>query len=120
MEIGESQLAELFNQAEWYCEGWDEMLQEVERLAKSKSSPRLRAYMERLVPRLRNMQRRANRVCYDRRHKIYEIYNYTYEMYCWYLDNDYPEEGARPDRLVLFDEYLTPEQRDALRKRVED
>lgn len=120
MEVKQQQLEQLFEQVQFYAEGWNEMLQAVGLLTTiAMESPRPQAYLEYLVPRLRALQRRMNRVYYSQKGRFYIIENYTYEMFCWYLDKGFPEEAIRPNSLRVLVEWLKPEENDEFRKRIE-
>lgn len=119
MEVREQRCNEALDRVADYAADWDEMLEMVAKIDVATNKPT--TYLEYLVLRLRDMQRRMNRV-YRRQTKsggLLEIQNYTYDMYCWYLERGFPEEAITPHKLLVLEEWLTPEERDQFRSRIE-
>lgn len=121
MEVREERCNEALDQIADYAADWDEMLEMVAKIDVAIKTSRPLNFLEHLVPRLRDMQRRMNRV-YRSQTKTggrIEIQNYSYDMYCWYLDRGFPEESIFPNKLLILEEWLTPEERDQFRSRIE-
>lgn len=85
----------------------------LEMVAAIPPSEELLHYLEELVPRTRNMQRRFNWVEYKVEARCYLIHNYDYKMY-QYVTRRYPDAVITPNSIVLTSEELTEQDRDKL------
>lgn len=123
MEVWREQCNDALDQVADYAADWDEMLEMAAKVEADATAATSRSvtYLEYLVPRLRDMQRRMNRVyrLQTATGGLLKIENYSYDMYCWYLDRGFPEEAIQPHKLLVLEEWLTPDERDQFRSRIE-
>lgn len=110
MEVWREQLEQMLDQVAEYAEDWDWLMND---LAAKPETKQLHEYLTFLVPRLKTMQRRINRVEYDAELKTWDIYNYSFDMFR-YIKSRYPDATITPGRIVLRNEEITPEDRDKL------
>lgn len=113
MEVWQQQLKQMLDQVSEYAYDWDQCL---DMLASEPETKSLHAYLEFLVPRLKQMQREFNWVEY--KDQCFRIHNYTYRFYQWVKDQGLNPIAVTPNHIVLHEDQLTPEQREQFRKRL--
>lgn len=107
MTYGEDYLNQLLDRVIDYAGDWNEMLEMV--AEGEQDGPLFLDYLEQLVPRIKQMQRRFNWV--DYKDHSYRIHNYTYKMYKWFKRQNFDQGIITPCMLVVHESCLAPKQR---------
>lgn len=114
-EVWQEQLDDYLFQVADMAEDWPELIERIEQLPEDK---RLHEYLSLLVPRLKHMQRKMNRVYFDSKSRCFSVANYTYEMY-FSLKQKYPGKlTITPYTLSIHTDDLTDSDRDQLHKQL--
>lgn len=116
MLVWEERLSQLYAEVAEYADDWPELLEQVEALP---HSPDTVEYLELLVPRLKRMSRRFNRVYYHcKTERYWEIANYSAKMY-FYWKQKYPNDiVVTPYTIHIADEKLSVTDREQLQKQL--
>lgn len=117
MQVWEQQLEQMRTQVWQYASDWDELVEMVAEADSPEEAKRLHDYLEYLVPRIRNMQRRFNWVEY--KDGWYRIHNYTYAMYKWFVAQKFAVSRITPSTLFIISDELSPKQREKIHKMLE-
>lgn len=114
-EVWRQQLSQMQDQVADYAYDWNECLEMVASLPPSRET---HEYLELLTPRLKQMQRRFNRVEHNAKDRCWCIYNYTYEMYHFFKQAYDGKIIVTPNAIRILDEDLDPATTEQLQKRL--
>lgn len=116
----------LLDQVADYADGYPnvlDMVAQAEADAKTNHQEKvLLDYLRQLVTRLAILPSQHNSIVYYRESKdkpgFFQIRNYDYKMYCWYLNRGLPKETVTARTLNIDTKLLTKEERESFMKRV--
>lgn len=118
MKVGEYQLNQMLDQVAEYADDWDKLLEMVAVADVPAKRPELYAYLEYLLPRIKQMRRSFNWVSYDAQARIWSIHNYDFNMF-QYMRKRYTEDiVVTPQRIAIPNDALSLADRDKLHKQV--
>lgn len=122
MEVRRESLEQMLDQVADYASDWDEILQMVAVVDNTGERPLLQNYLELLLPRLKQMDRKFNRVekLVLPEGNCWRIRNYSYDVYKYFV-TQYPEVAiCTPMTLTLMENKLKQKDNDFLRTKLEN
>lgn len=118
MEVKRQQLNQLLDEVADFGDDWPEVIDMIANAEASSEDDLLFKYLGLLVPRLRRMRRAFGYVTYEPKSRCYQIHNYTFDTYRWFLRRKFKAAVITPSKIMIAVEELTPEEQDQLRQRL--
>lgn len=124
MQMWERELNDMLDQVADYAEYYPKVLDMVAHAeADATEKGRRKTFFEyigQLVVRLKRSRSQFNTITYIK-HKdgpnFYQVQNYNYKMYEWYLDRKFPMETVTASTLNIDEKWLTEKERQSFRER---